>query len=151
MRTAPHPVPVDVTSRRVCAVVPCYDRPGDLERLLDDLREPHLDRLDVIVVDNASPTPIEGDARILRLDENTGGSGGFNAGIEAALRTDCEFVWLIDSDARVEASTLERLLRTLDAHPNAAAVGPAILEPGTNAPHEIGGHVDRRTGRFGPC
>lgn len=150
------------THRTVCAVIPCFGRPDELAAILSDLARLTLPSgvvLHTVVVDNASPTPLhlpEGlpgiNATLLRLDRNAGGSGGFNAAMRHALRErPTELLWLLDSDVRVEPSTLAKLLQTLDAHRYAWAVGPAIAEAVGATPHEIGGRVDAHRGTLGPA
>lgn len=178
-RVAPldHPVVVDARASRtrtvrVAAVVPCFDRPADLALILDDLarsetrheREGGVRSIDlrVIVVDNASREPLEragapGDLRVewLRLASNTGGSGGYNAGMAAALdeRTGetPDFVWLVDSDARVEPETLGALIDAMERDDGLIIAGAAIADPDTGEVFEVGGRVCRRTGSFVPA
>ncbi len=149
----------------VVAVVPAWNRPADLARLLGDLAALEGDALSrVIVVDNGSDVVLERHEPIaaatatlaercpvefLRLAENRGGSGGFNAGMRHALTNNPEFVWLIDSDARVAPGCLRALLDA--AGPETAAVGPAIGEPATGRVFEAGAKLDRRTGRLEAC
>lgn len=165
---------------RVHAIVPCYNRPDELTNLVGDLAR--LDRrfqrriadpagrertqtvqvaLAVTIVDNGSTPPLTLPANpdpeirleLLRLEANSGGSGGFNAGMSRALSSlgvDPEFLWLVDSDARLEHSTLIGLVRTLMRRPDAAAVGPALADPVHKHVFEVGGRVDPRTGTFGP-
>lgn len=156
--------------RTVCAVIPCFGRPDELAAILSDLRGTQLPtgyRLHVTVIDNASPEPIAWPAGILdldahtqidnpiqyqlhRLERNEGGSGGFNAGIRLALQSQpAELLWLLDSDARVAPDTLSRLVTTLDTHPHAWAVGPAIATDPASPPHEIGGTLNPRDGTLG--
>jgi len=74
---------------------------------------------ELVVVDNAStdgsvdmvkamdgPVPI----RVVALPTNTGGAGGFHAGLEAALDDAADLVWLMDDDGLPPADCLERLL-----------------------------------------
>ncbi|MBX3358343.1 MAG: glycosyltransferase family 2 protein [Phycisphaeraceae bacterium] len=166
---APRPAP-DTTrpgpaATRIVAVVPCYNRPDDLALLLRDLaasRHTGID-LSVLVVDNASdraladtPTPPSLAVRTLRLDSNTGGSGGFNAGIARALADGAasnslpDFLWLVDSDARVQPDTLRHLATPMLADPAIAAAGAAIADPRTGEVFELGGRVNRRNGKFEP-
>lgn len=199
------PVRVDARVRivRVAAVVPCFNRPEDLDRLAADLaacrleaparrprgasRAPASGRatdgsgpaeaarppaaaadhlridLSVLVVDNASSPPLATPRllsgaphglplRVMRLAVNTGGSGGYNAGMAAALDADdrLDYLWLVDSDARVEPDTLARLLSAMEADPRLVLLGPALADTETGRIQEIGGRLDRRTGRFGP-
>jgi GT2 family glycosyltransferase len=121
--------------------------------------------LAVLLVDNASDTPLDtietppGLALThLRLDANVGGSGGFNAGMLAALDVtnpddpnpddDNTFLWLIDSDARVEPDALNALLDVARHEPDAAVVGSMFCEPDTGEQFELGGRVDRTTGEY---
>jgi GT2 family glycosyltransferase len=165
------PVRVDrVVARRVVAIVPCFNRPADALALLGDLaRVPRtwsggaID-LRVILVDNASSTPLSGlpmpaGLRVehVRLSSNTGGSGGFNAGLARALESidpgdDAQHaLWLVDSDARVNSETLSGLLGVLERWGDVAAAGAAIADPETGQVFEVGGVVNRRTGAYEPC
>lgn len=178
-RVAPldHPVVVDARASRtrtvrVAAVVPCFERPADLALLLDDLarsetrheREGGVRSIDlrVLVVDNASREPLEaagppGDLRVewVRLASNTGGSGGYNAGMAAALdeRTGetPDFVWLVDSDARVEPGTLGALIDAMERDDGLIIAGAAIADPDTGEVFEVGGRVCTRTGSLIPA
>jgi GT2 family glycosyltransferase len=145
----------------VRAVVPCFNRGDDLRVALDDLSRTDCRAgaiaLDVLVVDNASDTPLTDvphpdglKIEHLRLPDNLGGSGGYNAGMARALRTEPRpgFVWLVDSDARVDPDTLKMLLDTLARDPDACAVGPALCDPDTKEPFEIGGRVEPWGGGF---
>jgi GT2 family glycosyltransferase len=147
---------------RVIAVVPAWNRPADLARLLTDLAAVRTDaELRVIVVDNASDVVLERveavaaaaaalrDTRpveFLRLDANAGGSGGFNAGIARALGEGASFVWLVDSDARVEPGCVQAMLTA--CRDGVAAVGAAIGDPGSGKIFEVGGRLNRASGRI---
>lgn len=176
-RQRPAPVAHDSSrprSRRVRCVVPCFNRQKDLELLLQDLAE--IDRdgvdatgepwradLDVLVVDNASATPLS-QSRVpdglrvvfLRSESNTGGSGGFNLGLRTALddrrsgAIPCELIWMLDSDARVERRALVALIEAFDEDPARVGVGSALRDPATGRIYEIGGKVIRAAGGFGP-
>ena len=104
----------------------------------------------VLVVDNASTdgsidalsTIADGRLRILKLDENRGGAGGFRAASCALLEEPgLEALALVDSDcflARGCLSTLaERLIES------AGVVGPKVLyAERRNVIQEVGGEVD---------
>lgn len=147
---------------RVAAVVPCHNRQDDLDLILGDLREAVLVRDDVrvelriVVVDNCSAVPLHSAANpaaeIHRLPSNRGGSGGFNAGMQRALAdSQVDFVWLVDSDARLEPRTMINLVWRLLRRPDLVALGCALADPVTKVVHEIGGVVNRRTGCLGPA
>ncbi len=144
---------------RISVIVPCFDRPGDLDALLGDLAGIDAAGLDVrvLIVDNGSDKPIVPPAdhplpiEVLRLALNTGGSGGYSAGMAHALLTgEPDLLWLVDSDARVEPSTLTELCASLDRHDDLVMVGPVLCDPATGEVHEIGGRVHPGSGVMGP-
>ncbi len=162
MPVRPLEVPAPEPPRCVHAVVPCYNRPRDAELLLNDLAEvaasePSVD-LRVLLVDNASDEPlaaipVPAGLRVehVRLEENRGGSGGFNAGIARVLFQgvpcdDREFIWILDSDARVGPGTLGPLIRALDDDEELVAVGSALADE--RGVYELGGSIDRATGEL---
>lgn len=61
---------------------------------------------------------------------NKGFSASNNRGIEA---TKAAYVLLLNPDAELQRGAVERLLATANAHPKAAIVGPAILNPDGSA------------------
>jgi GT2 family glycosyltransferase len=175
------PVPGAVKIRRVAVVVPCFNRREDAEALMGDLarvgtafgvsgESPGRIELRVLLVDNASSVPLATVAaptgvrlEHLRLSQNTGGSGGYNAGMRRVLALDdeneeaqgwrawdAEYVWLVDSDARVAPDTLRTLLEVLETDGSIVAAGSAICDPLTGQAFELGGHVNRRNGNYEP-
>lgn len=175
-----------IAARLVWAVVPCFNRPDDLRLLLEDMATldgvagndaaaaagwgddrrnaagPPV-RLRVTVVDNASTQPLDSlpippglDAEFLRLPTNTGGAGGYNAGMawvirEGRRRADpADLVWLVDSDVRLEPASLAGLVAALDARQDAAAVGSAVASLQDDSIFEVGGRIERLYGQFGP-
>ncbi|MEO1584887.1 MAG: glycosyltransferase family 2 protein [Planctomycetota bacterium] len=154
---------------RVVAVVPAWNRAADLARLLADLAAIDLPSagasLAVIVVDNGSDVRLETaepvaaaaeklragcEVGFLRLETNRGGSGGFNTGLAEALGRSPDFVWLIDSDARIVPRCLAELLHAAaDTRAGPiAAVGAAVAEPATGKIFEAGARLSRRSARF---
>lgn len=124
----------------VTAVVVSYNREHLLSECLQALdsqtREP--DR--IVIVDNASTdnalqvarefaTRTAIPAQILALPENTGGAGGFCAGIAQAMQDEVDarkrdqddaahraaYIWLMDDDTIPTPTALEELLRASDA------------------------------------
>jgi rhamnopyranosyl-N-acetylglucosaminyl-diphospho-decaprenol beta-1,3/1,4-galactofuranosyltransferase len=90
----------------VAVVVVTYNRADLLSRVLDGLAAQTHEPDGVIVVDNASEDHTREvlDAhrglrlQRIHLDSNTGGSGGFRAGVEAAYEQGFDRVWLMDDD-----------------------------------------------------
>jgi GT2 family glycosyltransferase len=98
-----------VGSETVAVVVVTYNRADLLDRMLAGLAAQTHRPDAVIVVDNASTDHTRAvlDARgsagglpmqRIHLESNTGGSGGFRAGVEAAYDQAFDRIWLMDDD-----------------------------------------------------
>ncbi len=104
-------------------VVVTYNRARYLAELLESVAAMSPRPVGVVVVDNcssddtaavvstfASAMP-DGFVHNRRLPANVGGSGGFSAGIEAALDLGAQWMWMMDDDVRVLPSALADLGR----------------------------------------
>lgn len=110
---------------RVIAVLVAFNRRDLLIEALTALgaQERRLDG--ILVIDNASTDDTAQVAsehaaqpKVLTLAENTGGAGGFAAGIAYALESmDADYLWLMDDDTIPMPSALRELLRVCDAYP----------------------------------
>jgi rhamnopyranosyl-N-acetylglucosaminyl-diphospho-decaprenol beta-1,3/1,4-galactofuranosyltransferase len=111
-----------MTPGSVAAVVVAYNRKVLLCECLDALLS-QTKRLDAIfVVDNAS-TDGTGDLlrergyldhpsiRYLLLSSNSGGAGGFHAGMSAAQKDQYEWVWVMDDDTEPHLDALQKMER----------------------------------------
>jgi GT2 family glycosyltransferase len=98
-----------------------------IERCLESVRGE-----EVVVVDNGSS---DGSADVVREllpgatvieQENVGLAAGWNRGLEAAGG---RYVLILNSDAWLTEGSLRRLVLFADEHPDAAVVGPRLLNP----------------------
>lgn len=151
-----------VSALYVRALIPCFNRPRDLDLLLSDLAGldwPAGVGLTVLVLDNASDPPLDPANRpglaveTVRLLQNSGGSGGFNAGLARLLsrphtQPPSELFWLLDSDVRLDRGAMSALLAALAADPGAVVAGSSLALPGTGEVFECGGFIDRRMGEY---
>lgn len=87
-----------------------------------------------LVVDNASTDGTVEEVRtrfpglrLIESGENLGYAAGNNRGIRTALELGCEFVYLLNPDARVESGFLEEACSAMDGEPAAAAVQSLLL------------------------
>jgi rhamnopyranosyl-N-acetylglucosaminyl-diphospho-decaprenol beta-1,3/1,4-galactofuranosyltransferase len=107
-----------------------------LDGLLNQTRPPDT----LIVIDNGSEdkTPslfltgsFADDSRIhyVRIEGNTGGAGGFHAGIARAMEQNCEWIWVMDDDGCPAPDALERLL-AVDPDPSAIHAAAALVDSG---------------------
>jgi len=77
-----------------------------------------------IVIDNGNEAELSArlaslsgeDCRVVRFDENRGGSAAYIAGMEATRRCfpESRYVWLLDDDAKPNAETLPALVETME-------------------------------------
>lgn len=52
--------------------------------------------------------------KIIRLEKNIGGAGGFSYGIKCAIEEGCDWVWIMDDDTIPTPNALENLLKAKD-------------------------------------
>ncbi|HYZ64911.1 MAG TPA: glycosyltransferase family 2 protein [Acetobacteraceae bacterium] len=106
---------------RVAAVVVTYNRAAMLLDCLQQLQAQTAPVATLIIVDNASTDGTDArlrasgilaapHVRYLRMPENTGGAGGFHAGMRAALEAGADWIWCMDDDVAPAPDCLERLL-----------------------------------------
>ena len=104
-----------MSDNQTVAVVVTYNR---LEMLKDCLSalERQTAPCDVLVIDNASTDGtkafLDAAEKVshIRMKENTGGAGGFNAGLKEAVKRGYKYAWIMDDDTIPFPDTLEKLL-----------------------------------------
>lgn len=112
-------------------VIVSYNASQDLARCLASLRDaPPATPHDIIVIDNASTddcAAVARDAgvRFVGLDRNRGFAAANNVGLH---ETRGELVLLLNPDTVVPAGALDRLVAILEAHPEAGALGPRLVD-----------------------
>jgi GT2 family glycosyltransferase/4-amino-4-deoxy-L-arabinose transferase-like glycosyltransferase len=72
-------------------------------------------------------------AVVLGLSENTGFTGGYNAGISKALEQGADLVLILNNDAEMEPGALEAACADADAHPECGLFGIGQLLPDGSA------------------
>ncbi|MGO3886668.1 MAG: glycosyltransferase, partial [Mycetocola sp.] len=112
-------------SPRVVAVVVAFNRRELVTETLDSLFSQSRPVDAVIVIDNGSSDGTSDlvaerypGARLITLDRNTGGAGGFAIGMERALTVEnADWVWVMDDDTVPSETALDALLRTARSAP----------------------------------
>ena len=107
----------------VAAVIVTFNRLDKLKKVIAAVESQSLAPSHLVIVDNASTDgtgeflaqltstlPLE----IVSLDTNTGGAGGFSAGMRRGYELGADFVWIMDDDGYPEAAALEKLVNGLD-------------------------------------
>lgn len=87
----------------------------------------------IVVVDNASEMSdykklddIKAYSIVIRSDENLGFAGGNNLGIELAIKSNAEYILLLNNDTTVDKNFLDRLINSMKQN-KADVVCPKIL------------------------
>ena len=116
---------------KIAAVVVTFNRVAELKITLGRLLSEQVD--DIIIVDNASSddtpnwlaTVTDARVHVVRLDDNMGGAGGFEAGMAFARDTaDPDWVALMDDDARPDPDAFAIFREnTANIDPNKADMG----------------------------
>ncbi|MFV0433667.1 MAG: glycosyltransferase family 2 protein [Leucobacter sp.] len=108
----------------VAAIVVTFNRLEKLKQVIASIEEQSLRPAHLVIVDNASTDgtgaylaaletsiPLE----VVSLDTNTGGAGGFSAGMRRGYELGADFVWIMDDDGYPKPDALEKLVGGMDA------------------------------------
>ena len=104
---------------KLLALIVTYNRLPLLKECIQAVLGQTWNSFNILVIDNHSTDgtweylqTLEGKGAIsfLRLEQNTGGSGGFHIGIREALRRGYSHIWLMDDDTVPDIHAVERLL-----------------------------------------
>ena len=123
----------------VAAVVVTRNRPALLKRCLEAINAQTYAIRQLVVVDNASDEPTReflagetgrrgGDFHLVRLEENTGGAGGFHEGMRAALPLACTHMWLMDDDCEPEPDAMAELVAAAAIVGEDAVLGSNVFD-----------------------
>lgn len=101
----------------VCIVSLNWNSSRDTLALLESLKSLRYKNYQTLVIDNSSDIhdyeylkKHSTNAEIIRSTENLGFAGGCNKGIEHAFSNGCEYVWLVNNDAKVTPESLKNLV-----------------------------------------
>jgi rhamnopyranosyl-N-acetylglucosaminyl-diphospho-decaprenol beta-1,3/1,4-galactofuranosyltransferase len=105
---------------RIAAVVVTYNRCSLLEGCLEALHRQDRPLDEILVIDNASTDNTSemlkqkfgGKITHVRLQENTGGSGGFYEGSRLANEKGHDWIWVMDDDVEPAADALKALVES---------------------------------------
>jgi len=123
-----------MTPPLVTAIVTTYDRPDHLVAAVESVREQTYDNVELVVVDDHSPTParsvlddIDLDSlathRVVRHDTNRGANAARNTGIEAA---NGEYIAFLDDDDQWLPKKLARQVHAIEASEDAGVAYTGI-------------------------
>ena len=123
----------------VAAVVVTRNRPALLKRCLAAIDAQTYPASHLVVVDNASEEPTrqlllaeakrrDGSFLLIQLNENTGGAGGFHAGMRAALDLPCTHMWLMDDDCEPDLNAVGELVAAATLVGEDAVLGGNVFD-----------------------
>ena len=123
----------------VAAVVVTRNRPALLKRCLAAIDSQTYPASQLVVVDNASDGPTQDLLAVqaarrddsfhaIRLEENTGGAGGFHAGMHACLSLPCTHMWLMDDDCEPDSEAVAELIAAAAIVGENAVLGGNIVD-----------------------
>ncbi|CAB3289265.1 protein of unknown function [Methanocaldococcus lauensis] len=105
----------------VCGIIVTYEERGPLlEKVVNRLIEEGVSK--VIIVDNNSGNKSKqimkdlvnkhsDKIRIIHLKESIESAGGFKMGLQAFLKENCKFAWLLEDDNVPEKGALDKLVK----------------------------------------
>lgn len=127
--------PLRTKKMKPYVVIVTYNGAPWIRLALDSLRQSQTPCVPV-VVDNASTDETAEiirrefpEVRLLAQSHNAGFGRGNNIGISDAIRSGAEFIFLLNQDAYVTASTLGTLTTFLQDHPDYGIVSPLHCSP----------------------
>jgi len=126
-----------MSGERVCVVLVTYNRLDTLRATIEAIRRQTVPVDDVLVIDNASTDATARTCselfrqdgysafRHVRLERNSGGAGGFHAGMKLAHELGHPWIWLMDDDVAPAPDCLEAMLRWKDI---SSCIHPLAIE-----------------------
>lgn len=97
----------NVDSIKLSIIIPYYDRPEYIKKLMNKLSSQLTNEVEVIIVDDCSPTPLD-YPNVIRLEINSGGASvPRNVGIDNAKG---KYIAFIDSDDMISDDYIQTIL-----------------------------------------
>jgi GT2 family glycosyltransferase len=90
------------------------------------------------------------DVKYIRLNYNSGFSGGSNIGAQSAINDGCRYLFNINNDVVMENHCLEELVKLIETGSETACTGPLLFRHRIKDPgiiQEFGGKVNFKTGK----
>ncbi len=136
-------------SLRIAALIPTYDNPRTIARVVDDVRRfiP-----DVWVVDDGSgpearekleQLALSGRARVIHRPENGGKGAAVKTGLVALSEAGFTHAFQIDADGQHEISDIPRFVAAAETHPDALILGSPRFDDSAPRARLVGRKITR--------
>lgn len=134
---------------RLCAVVPTYDNPETIGRVVERIRA---DLPSVIVVDDGSAAAgraacealaASGRAVVVRHPVNRGKGAAVRTGLERAQSLGFSHAFQIDADGQHDLDAIPGFVATARAHPEAVVLGHPVYEASAPRLRTVGRELTR--------
>ena len=123
----------------VAAIVVTRNRPALLKRCLAAIDAQTYPASHLVVADNASDQPTrqllaaevarrDASFHLIQLEDNSGGAGGFHAGMRASLSLPCTHMWLMDDDCEPDSRALAELVAAAAVVGEDAVLGGNVFD-----------------------
>ncbi len=114
----------------ILAIVPTYNEPEELLRVVASLLDQGTEGLHILVVNAGAPLPldIESKVEVLNVDGQHFWTHCVEKGLEIAAARKTKYIYLTNADTYALPGTLETLVLHADAHPRTVACAPAYIE-----------------------
>lgn len=142
---------MDLKGRRIGVVICNYNKSEYVKNCVASILAQDFKEKDIYVVDNASTddsvkvlTECYGDEiTILCNEENLGGAGGFDRGMEHCMGLGYSHILLVDNDTLFSADALGRMYQYLSEHDDVGMCGATVLQmDNRDYLQEMGGMID---------
>lgn len=119
---------------RHCALIPTYDNPQTVGKVVGQVRQ-YIDT--VIVVDDGSHADGQaacralasgGEARVIRLDSNSGKGAAVKRGLEVAREAGFSHAFQVDADGQHDMDAIPPFLEASNRSPESAIIGYPIYD-----------------------
>lgn len=120
----------------VNCVVVTYNRLSLLKECLSALSEQTYDINKIIIVNNCSTDGTRGyldqfinnpKYKILNLDQNIGGAGGFSIGLKSSVNDGADYTWIMDDDTIAKKDSLQNLIDVVNNEENVGLVCSKVV------------------------
>lgn len=143
--------------KKVAVILVVYNQKQNLELSFESIKSQSFTDFRIYFIDNnSSDNSLEHarqlnekynfDVKFFRLNENTGFAKGNNIGTEAALRDDCELIFILNNDIELGKECMAELISLIRSAKNIGIAGPILFywneSKKFNRIQEFGGNIN---------